>query len=110
MKRLFLAVYRVLLRALPADFRARYGLEALTLAAERMRHAKGLDALALAARELDAPATKVHVAVASHESQHLYLVGAVDEQHQVVPYRGPETIVDLLQRVGLSSGASPGET
>jgi protein involved in polysaccharide export with SLBB domain len=57
----------------------------------------------LAARLGAAPST-VTVRVDNYASQHLFLFGEVGEKHHVVAYRGPETIVDLLQRVG---GASP---
>jgi protein involved in polysaccharide export with SLBB domain len=45
------------------------------------------------------------VRVAEHNSQSLYLFGEVDTAQRVVAYHGPETILDLLQRVG---GTSPG--
>jgi protein involved in polysaccharide export with SLBB domain len=64
-------------------------------------------ASAVIARELHVGA--VSVRVAEHRSQHLYLVGAIASEHQVVAYRGPETVVDLLRRVGLNQGASLGE-
>jgi protein involved in polysaccharide export with SLBB domain len=58
------------------------------------------------AHQAGVPVEHVHVRVAEHNSQQLYLVGEVEAAHQVVAYRGPETIVDLLQRVGLASGAA----
>lgn len=55
------------------------------------------------------PYRSVSVAVAQYNSQHVYLFGEFSERHRVVPYRGPETVVDLLQRIGgISPGASPG--
>lgn len=50
------------------------------------------------------PPDAVRVGVEKFASQHLYLFGEVDARHHVVAFQGPETIVDLLQRVG---GASP---
>jgi protein involved in polysaccharide export with SLBB domain len=47
----------------------------------------------------------VHVRVAEHRSQSLYLFSDVNSAQKVVPYRGPETVIDLLQRVG---GTAPG--
>lgn len=56
------------------------------------------------AARLAVPPSAVRVRVAKHASQHLYLFGEVGDKHHVVAYQGPETIVDLLQRLG---GASP---
>jgi protein involved in polysaccharide export with SLBB domain len=56
------------------------------------------------------PPGAVQVRVAEFRSQHLYLVSDAPGQQRVVAYQGPETIVDLLQRVGgLSSRCAPGE-
>jgi protein involved in polysaccharide export with SLBB domain len=57
------------------------------------------------ARQLRLGETAVQLRVAEYHSQHLYLVGEVGLKHQVVAYRGPETILDLLQRIG---GVPPG--
>jgi protein involved in polysaccharide export with SLBB domain len=57
------------------------------------------------AGRLGLPSTAVRVQVEKYASQHLYLFGEVGEKHHVVAYRGPETIVDLLKRIG---GAAPG--
>jgi len=48
---------------------------------------------------------QVHVAVAEYNSQYLYLFGQVTGLQRTVPYQGPETVVDLLHRVG---GLTPG--
>jgi polysaccharide biosynthesis/export protein len=45
-------------------------------------------------------ASRVQVHVAEYNSQHLYILSEVPGLQRVVPYQGPETIVDLLQRVG----------
>ncbi len=42
----------------------------------------------------------VHVRVAAYKSRQLYLIGQVAGIQHVVPYQGPETVVDLLHRVG----------
>lgn len=48
--------------------------------------------------------------VAEFNSQHLYLFGEVNGLQRVVPYRGPETILDLLQRAGgIAPGAALGQ-
>ena len=42
----------------------------------------------------------VHVSVVEYNSQQVYLFGEVLGQHRAVAYQGPETVLDLLQRVG----------
>jgi protein involved in polysaccharide export with SLBB domain len=50
---------------------------------------------------------QVHVSVIQHNSQYLYVIGQVAGSQRAVPYQGPETVLDLLQRVGgLQHGAS----
>lgn len=51
------------------------------------------------------PATQVQVRVAEYRSRKVYLFGQVFGLQRAVPYQGPETVVDLLQRVG---GVTPG--
>jgi protein involved in polysaccharide export with SLBB domain len=56
------------------------------------------------------PADKVHVEVTAHRSQQIYIFGEVAGVQRAVPYRGPETVVELLQRVGgVTPGAAPGD-
>jgi protein involved in polysaccharide export with SLBB domain len=56
------------------------------------------------------PAGSVRVRVAGHNSQHVYLFGEVFGLHRAVPYQGPETVLDLLQRVGgITPEAAPGD-
>jgi protein involved in polysaccharide export with SLBB domain len=43
---------------------------------------------------------QVHIQVAEHNSQYLYLFGEVAGLQRAVPYQGPETVLDLLRRVG----------
>ena len=57
------------------------------------------------AGRLGVPPGLVHVEVQDHKSQFLYLFGEVGDKHHIVDYRGPETILDLLQRIG---GTTPG--
>src|SRR5262245_13741728 len=64
---------------------------------------------ALLARELRVPAENVSIQVAEHRSQSLFLVGEVEAQRQVIDYRGPETVVDLLRRIDIGSKAALGE-
>jgi protein involved in polysaccharide export with SLBB domain len=52
----------------------------------------------------------VHVQVAEYKSQQIYLVGEVIGLPRAVPYQGPETVLDLLQRVGgVTPGAAAGD-
>jgi protein involved in polysaccharide export with SLBB domain len=53
----------------------------------------------------DIPMERVHVAVLEFNSEQLYLFGEVAGPARAVPYQGPETILNLLQRVG---GITPG--
>jgi len=56
------------------------------------------------------PEDYVDVRVAEFHSQCLYLFGEVNGLQRSVPYRGRETVLDLLQRVGgLTQGAAPEE-
>jgi protein involved in polysaccharide export with SLBB domain len=53
---------------------------------------------------------QVHIQVAEHNSQYLYLFGQVAGTQRAVPYQGPETVLDLLHRVGgLQQGAAVGD-
>jgi protein involved in polysaccharide export with SLBB domain len=53
---------------------------------------------------------QVSVSVASYASQEVLLFGEVPGLERAVAYRGPETVLDLLQRVGgLAPGAAPDE-
>jgi protein involved in polysaccharide export with SLBB domain len=61
------------------------------------------------ARQLGVPSEQVQVRVVEFNSQQVYLVGEVEAAHQVVAYRGPETILDMLQRIGLARGAALGD-
>jgi len=51
-----------------------------------------------------------HVRVAEYRSQQVYLFGEVIGLPRAVPYEGPETVLDLLQRVGgVTPGAAAGD-
>jgi protein involved in polysaccharide export with SLBB domain len=63
---------------------------------------------AAVARRAGVPPERVHVRVAAFNSQQVYLFGEVAGSQRAVPYQGPETVLDLLQRVGgLSPAAAP---
>lgn len=56
------------------------------------------------------PHSAVHVRVMAYRSQQLYLLGQVAGLPRVVPYEGPERIIDLLHRVGgITPGAAPND-
>jgi protein involved in polysaccharide export with SLBB domain len=64
----------------------------------------------LLAQETGAAAERVRVSVAEYKSQHLYLHGEVKGEPRAVPYLGPETVLELLQRAGgITPGAAPGD-
>ncbi len=51
---------------------------------------------------------QVRVSVAEYRSQQVFLSGEVQGASRAVPYHGPETVLELLQRVGgITSGAAP---
>lgn len=62
-------------------------------------------AAAQLARDLNLSETAVRVRVSQHNSQHLFLVGPFESGRQRVSYRGPETVTELLRRVGLDTNA-----
>jgi protein involved in polysaccharide export with SLBB domain len=56
------------------------------------------------------PVATVRVRVAEYRSQRVYVFGQVTGLQRAVPYQGPETIRDFLQRAGgLAPGAEPSE-
>ena len=55
-------------------------------------------------------ADQVAISVVEYRSQKLYLIGQVVGEQRTVPYQGPETVLDVLQRVGgVKPGAAPDE-
>jgi protein involved in polysaccharide export with SLBB domain len=48
---------------------------------------------------------QVRLSVREYKSRQIYLTGEVAGRHRTVPYQGPETVADLLRRVG---GVTPG--
>jgi len=62
----------------------------------------------LVAEQLGAPQESVKVEVAEYNSEYLLLFGQVFGWQRAVPYRGQETVLDVLQRVGgITPAASP---
>lgn len=69
----------------------------------------GETAQALAAVD-DVPVAVVQVRVLQYRSQQIYLFGEGIGLPRAVPYQGPETVVDLLERIGgLTPGAAAGD-
>jgi len=64
----------------------------------------------LLAQETGASAETINVRVVEYRSQHLLLFGEVIGWQRCVPYRGQETVLELLQRVGgITPGAEPAD-
>jgi protein involved in polysaccharide export with SLBB domain len=62
------------------------------------------------AERLGLPAASVRVGVVQFDSRYLVLIGEVVGRHRMIPYRGEETVLDVLQRVGgITPGAEPTE-
>src|SRR5439155_27378857 len=57
------------------------------------------------AAALGLPPERVRIQVVEYRSQQIYLVGQVIGLQRTVAYQGPETVLDLLQRIG---GVTPG--
>jgi protein involved in polysaccharide export with SLBB domain len=69
----------------------------------RRLHVDGLtpaEIVPAAAEQLGLPSEQVQVRVVGYNSQQIYLFGEAAGGERSVPYQGPETVVDLLQRVG----------
>jgi protein involved in polysaccharide export with SLBB domain len=61
----------------------------------------------LIADALGVPRSSVQVRVAEFQSRQIYLFGQVVGRQRSIPYRGPETVSDVLRRAGgLSEGAA----
>jgi len=59
---------------------------------------------------LGASAERVRVQVSDYQSQKVYICGESVGLQRTADYRGPETVLELLQRVGgIGSGADPDE-
>jgi protein involved in polysaccharide export with SLBB domain len=52
------------------------------------------------AEALAIPADRVHVRVADYKSRHIYVFGPEEGKQQAIPYRGPETVFEFLDRTG----------
>lgn len=66
------------------------------------------EAAARIAEQVRTMPDRVKVEVAEYNSRQIFLFGPVNGEPRVVDYRGPETVMELLERVGgLSSDALP---
>ncbi len=62
------------------------------------------------ATQLALPPGAVEVRVAAYESRQLFVHGEEGRLQRAVPWIGPETVVDFLQRIGgLGPGCAPGD-
>ncbi len=60
------------------------------------------------ARALGVPRDQAHIRISQFNSQQIYVFGEINGLQRAVPYKGQETVVDLLRRVGgLADGAEP---
>jgi protein involved in polysaccharide export with SLBB domain len=65
---------------------------------------------AAVAAQAGTSAGEVRVRVAEFNSQQVYLFGEVTGQQRPLPYRGPESVLDLLRRAGgITPGAAPAD-
>lgn len=68
------------------------------------------DIVRTVAESVGVPADRVRVTIAEYNSQYLYVFGQVPGSQRVVPYQGPETVLDLLHRTGgLPAGSDVGD-
>jgi protein involved in polysaccharide export with SLBB domain len=66
------------------------------------------EAAATVGRLAGVPADRVLVQVADYESQKVYVFGQVHGVQRAIPFRGQETVLDLLRRIGgITPGAEP---
>jgi protein involved in polysaccharide export with SLBB domain len=68
------------------------------------------DILRTVAESVGVPAEQVHVSVVEYNSQYIYLFCQAPDSQRVVPYQGPESVLDLLHRAGgLPAGSAVGD-
>ncbi len=62
------------------------------------------------ARFVGLPSSQVFVNVVEYNSRQVFLFGQISGSHRSLPYKGPETVLSLLQRAGgITPGAEPGD-
>jgi protein involved in polysaccharide export with SLBB domain len=67
-----------------------------------------LQIASLLAAQLGLPAERIHVRVEAYNSQRILLQGEVQGETRAVPYIGPESVLEMLQRTGgITAGAAP---
>jgi len=81
-----------------------------SLGRPRVEGQTAAEVAATVATAVQVPPDSVQVRVVEHNSQQIYLFGEGIGLHRAVPYKGQETVLDLLQRVGgITPGAAPGD-
>jgi polysaccharide export outer membrane protein len=76
----------------------------------RVEGLTGAEIATLIAHQAQLPGYQVHVRVSDYRSQKVYIFGQVKGQERAVPFRGQETVLELLQRVGgITAGAEPSD-
>jgi protein involved in polysaccharide export with SLBB domain len=79
-----------------------------SLARPRVEGRTTVEISGIVAARLGLDEGKVVTEVADYRSKRVYVFGAVKGSPQAVPYRGPETVPELLQRLGgITTGAEP---
>lgn len=67
-----------------------------------------VEIIKLVAGETGVSETSMRIRISEFRSQHVLLIGEVNGQQRSVPYCGPETVLELLQRAGgITRGAAP---
>jgi protein involved in polysaccharide export with SLBB domain len=67
------------------------------------------DAARSIARALRVPVNRIQVRVMEYRSQQIFIYGELAGVQRAVGYRGPETVMEVLQRAGgIAPGAAPG--
>jgi hypothetical protein len=67
------------------------------------------DCARILGEEAGVPPVFVHIQVAEFNSRQIYLFGPGIDMQRTVPYRGPETVLELLHRAGVTGGATASE-
>jgi protein involved in polysaccharide export with SLBB domain len=85
-------------------------LDLANLGRPRVEGQTAADVAQSVAAAVEVPTETVHVRIVEYNSQQIYLFGEVLGLHRAVAYQGPETVLDLLQRVGgITPGAAEGD-
>jgi protein involved in polysaccharide export with SLBB domain len=81
-----------------------------TLGRIRVEGGTAAEAAAAIAQRAQIPARKVRVRVVEYNSRHVLVYSAANGEPRLVDYRGPETVIELLERIsGLGMDGAAGE-